>query len=284
MGARGGVIRELEALREAERANPAINPSSLTRWWIAQPARPRVIVLIHGFTNAPPQYDVLAPMLVAAGWDVIVPRIPYHGYTDRMTDAPQYLTQDDFLIAPLRATVLAARLGGAVDAAGISVGATLACWIAQRVRLRTALMVAPAFGLKNTASGLSAAIFAAAGIVPNAFPWWDPFEREGTPPAHGYPRFSTHALAHAMRIGDAIRTSAGHRPFMGARLALAISDAEPIMNNAESRAVCARFAASGVEVRTHVFRGFPKRHDIIEPTLQGQPIDVVYPALIRLLS
>ena len=284
MSARGRVISELEALREAELANPALNPRSLTRWWIAQPPRRRAIVLLHGFTNAPPQYDVLAPMLVAAGWDVIVPRFPYHGYADRMTGAPRYLTRDDFLITPLRAVVLAARLGGSVDAGGISLGATVACWIAQHVRLHTILMVAPAFGLKNTAGPIGSAIFAGVGALPNMFLWWDPFERERTPPAHGYPRFSTHALALAMHIGDEIRTSAGAGRFMATRLALAISDAEPIMNNAESRSVCDRFGAAGVDVRTHVFTGLPKRHDIIEPSLEGQPIDVVYPALIRLLS
>lgn len=284
MGARRAVIRELEELRAAEYANPLINPHSVTRWWIAKPARRRAIVLVHGFTNAPPQYDVLAPMLVEAGWDVIVPRIPYHGYRDRMTDAQQFITHEDFLVAPLRASVLAARLGGAVDMAGISVGATVAAWIAQRVRLRTALMVAPAFGLKKAPDAVGAALFAGVGALPNFFPWWDPFHRERTKPFHAYPRFSTHALAQLMGIGDAVRRTASTGTFLAQGLALALSEGEPIMNNAETLEVCDLFAARGVAVRKEIFTGLPERHDIIEPTLENQPIDIVYPALIRLLA
>ncbi|HEU4333668.1 MAG TPA: hypothetical protein VFT32_04175, partial [Candidatus Eisenbacteria bacterium] len=44
----------------------------------------RAVVLLHGFTNCPKQFDSLAAILYARGFNVYLPRMPRHGLADRM--------------------------------------------------------------------------------------------------------------------------------------------------------------------------------------------------------
>jgi alpha-beta hydrolase superfamily lysophospholipase len=45
--------------------------------------RGRAVVLFHGLTSSPPQFDTFARALHARGHNVIVPRLPRHGDRDR---------------------------------------------------------------------------------------------------------------------------------------------------------------------------------------------------------
>ena len=64
----------LDAILAQERADAAI--AHHTRWWVGDDVAPTAVVLLHGLTNSPPQYDALAPLLHARGHAVIVPRLP----------------------------------------------------------------------------------------------------------------------------------------------------------------------------------------------------------------
>src|SRR5215216_1891309 len=46
-----------------------------------------VIVLLHGFTTCPQQFDELGKQYYQAGCNVLIPRIPHHGLSDRLTNA-----------------------------------------------------------------------------------------------------------------------------------------------------------------------------------------------------
>src|SRR4051812_40778783 len=71
-----------ELLRED---TDAVDPESRSR--LLGPGRrtQRAIVLFHGLTNAPLQFLTLAERFLARDYNVLIPRVPYHGYTDRMT-------------------------------------------------------------------------------------------------------------------------------------------------------------------------------------------------------
>src|SRR5262249_3134879 len=60
---------------------------------------PRAIVLLHGFTNCPKQFDSLAPLLYEAGANVLLPRMAWHGAQDRMTPALARLTASELVHA-----------------------------------------------------------------------------------------------------------------------------------------------------------------------------------------
>jgi pimeloyl-ACP methyl ester carboxylesterase len=269
----------LDATLARERADPRI--AHCTRWWIADDVAPVAVVLLHGLTNSPPQYDALAPLLHARGHAVIVPRLPLHGYGDRMTDALAALRATDLEAAALEAVAIGALCGERVVVAGISIGATLAGWLAARTRIDTGIAFAPFCGLHELYGGLNDALGSALRTLPNAFGWWDPRVKEEQPPSHGYPRFATRALGESLLLSTDIDRAphAAH----ARRAVLVLNANDPVINNAHAHRRFSALREFGVGYERVVLQGLPKMHDVIEPLPQAHT-ELVYPALIDLIE
>jgi pimeloyl-ACP methyl ester carboxylesterase len=269
----------LEATLAAERADPRI--AHYTRWWMGNDVAPTAVVLLHGFSNSPPQYDALAPLLHARGHAVVVPRMPLHGYGDRMTDALANLRASDLEAAALEAVATAALCGERVVVAGISTGATLAGWLAARTRIDLGIAFAPFCGLRELYGGSNDALGAVLRALPNAFGWWDPRVKAKQPPSHGYPRFATRALGESLLISTDI-DRAPHADH-GRRVVVVLNANEPIVNNAHAHRRFSTLRAYGVEYERIVLGDLPKMHDVFEPLPQAH-VELVYPALIDLIE
>ena len=269
----------LDAVLAAERADPQI--AHRTRWWLGDGVAPTSVVLLHGLTNGPPQYDALAPLLHARGHAVIVPRLPLHGYRDRMTDALAALRAYDLEAAALEAVAIGALCGERVVVAGISIGATLAGWLAARTRIDTGIAFAPFCGLHELYGGLNDMLGSVLRTLPNAFGWWDPRVKERQPPAHGYPRFATRALGQSLLLSTDIDRAphAAH----GRRAILVLNANDPVVNNAHAHRRFSALRGYGVEYQRIVLQGLPEMHDVIEPLPQAHT-ELVYPALIDLIE
>ena len=272
----------LGAIVAQERADTALDPERGTRWWIGDEVVPTAVVLLHGLTNSPPQYDRLAPELYARGHAAIVLRMPYHGYRDRMTDAIAALHATDLEAAALQAVVIAALCGERVVVAGISVGATLAGWLAARTRIDAGIAVAPFCGIRELRGGLNDAFGALLRAAPNAFGWWDPRHKEAQPPTHGYPRFATRTLGESLRISTEIAQTL--RGPHGRRAVLVLNANDPVVNNRHAVRRFAALSPLGVEVEHVVLQGLPAIHDILEPAIPQAQTELVYPALIDLIE
>ncbi len=85
----------------------------------------RVIVLLHGLTNCPAQWDSLGRMLFERGANVFIPRLPRHGFAERMTDELARLEARELCGFTDRVLDAAHGLGDSVTVAGLSVGGTL---------------------------------------------------------------------------------------------------------------------------------------------------------------
>jgi pimeloyl-ACP methyl ester carboxylesterase len=269
----------LEGVLAAERADPKV--AHYTRWWVGDDVAPTAVLLLHGLTNSPPQYDALAPLLHARGHAVLVPRLPLHGYRDRMTDALAALRATDLEAAALEWVMLAALCGERVVVAGISIGATLAGWLAARTRIDTGIAFAPFCGLRELYGGLNDALGGMLRTLPNAFGWWDPRAKEDQPPAHGYPRFATRALGESLLLSTDI-DRAPHAVH-GRRAVLVLNANDPVVNNAHAHRRFSALRAFGVEYDRVVLEGLPKMHDVFEPLPQAH-VELVYPALIDLIE
>jgi len=269
----------LEAILARERADT--NIAHYTRWWIRDEVAPTAVLLLHGLTNSPPQYDALAPLLHARGHAVVVPRMPLHGHRDRMTDALAALRATDLEAAALEAVATAALCGNRVVVAGISIGATLAGWLAARTRIDTGIAFAPFCGLKELYGGLNDALGGVLRTLPNAFGWWDPRAKEKQPPAHGYPRFATRALGESLRLSTDIARAP--RAVHGRRAVLVLNANDPVVNNAHAHRRFSTLRGYGVDYERVVLQGLPKMHDVIEPLPQAH-VELVYPALIDLIE
>src|SRR5262245_24301102 len=62
-----------------------VDPASASRLVTPGHRTERVMVLFHGLTNSPRQFEVLTQRFIARGYSIFIPRVPYHGYADRMT-------------------------------------------------------------------------------------------------------------------------------------------------------------------------------------------------------
>jgi alpha-beta hydrolase superfamily lysophospholipase len=272
----------VEAIRAQERADPRIDPRSVTAWWLGEEVAPLAVVLLHGLTNGPLQYEALAPQLAARGHAVLVPRMPFHGYRYRLTTALATLRASDLEAAALRALAIAALCGRSVAIVGISVGATLAGWLAARAALDHAVAVAPFCGLRGLPHNLFEALGVLLRAAPNRFVWWDPRRKEALLPPHAYPRFPTRALGESMLLSTTL--AAPNAQAHARRATLVLNASEPAVSN-----VCAlrRFASlerEGVAVENVVWEGMPPIHDLIEPRILEARTDLVYPRLIGLLE
>jgi alpha-beta hydrolase superfamily lysophospholipase len=78
---------------------PNVNPVCHTRLYTHGRQTERALVLLHGFTNCPRQFDDLGKDFFARGWNVLIPRYPRHGYTDRLNTAIAELPADRWMLA-----------------------------------------------------------------------------------------------------------------------------------------------------------------------------------------
>jgi pimeloyl-ACP methyl ester carboxylesterase len=270
----------LDAIAAEERADARIAHGS--RWWLHDDVVPTAVVLLHGLTNSPPQYDVLAPQLHARGHAVINLRLPYHGYRDRMTDAIAKLRATDLESVALQAVVIGALCGERVVVAGISVGATLAGWLVARTRVDLGVAIAPFSGIRELPAGTNDAFGALLRTAPNAFGWWDPRRKQRQPPSHGYPRFATRALGESLRISSEMERTASLEH--GRRVVLVENANDPVVNNAHAGRRFRALRSCGVGYERVVLHGLPKMHDIIEPAVPQAKPDLVYPRLIEIIE
>src|SRR5437660_4567140 len=108
-----------------------IRPECRTRLIPSGSRTDRVIVLLHGFTNCPKQFERLGEALAGRGYNVLIPRLPWHGEGNLMTTDLSRLTAEELVAAGEDAVDIAHGLGRHVTVVGLSWSAVLAAWLAQ---------------------------------------------------------------------------------------------------------------------------------------------------------
>src|SRR2546430_14902701 len=109
------IARGLQALD-----GPNVNPVCQTRLYEHGRQTERAVVLLHGFTNCPRQFDDLGRRFFERGWNVLIPRYPRHGYSDRLTTAIAELRAEHLMAVADRSLLAASGLGEKVVVAGPS--------------------------------------------------------------------------------------------------------------------------------------------------------------------
>jgi alpha-beta hydrolase superfamily lysophospholipase len=245
----------------------------------------RAYVLFHGLTASPLQFEAFGRLLFDRGANVFIPRLPHHGYGDRMTPALEKLTSAELLEFGETAYERASELADEVCAIGFSVGGLIAAWVGQRRPVRRATAIAPFLGLAWLPRGLTEAAAWLALRVPNRYLWWDPVQRERLLPEHGYPRFPTHAVAVAAQLGADLLRAAGARAPAARDVQIVLNASESAVSNSAARALALAWARSTHQPGVlHRMLGLPASHDIIEPLRYPALVRRVYPALLALVD
>ena len=259
-----------------------------TQWLLHGHPTDRVFVLLHGLCNCPRQYEEFAGMLYAKGYNVLVPRTPFHGLANLMNTEVANLTAEEMVASTLEAVRLARALGKRVTVVGLSINGTTVAWLAQNVEgIDCAVLLDPFLAPMMIPGWTVSAVGRLALRLPNQFLWWDDKQRERLAgPSYAYPRFSTRVVGQVMRLGEIVLQEAEHEPFRSGSI-LVITSAS---DNAASATATASLVSAWKKfrpdaVRTHEFPASERvPHDFIDPNQPDQKVGRVYPVLLRLLE
>ena len=265
---------------------PNVNPVCHTRLYTHGRRTERSLVLLHGFTNCPQQFDALGKQFFEMGWNVLIPRYPRHGYNDRLTNSIAELRLEHLLAVANRAAEAGAGLGERLTVAGLSLGGILTGHLAEtRDGIERAVLIAPMFGLRPVPALGLRAITQLAYILPNFYIWWNGQLKDKVGPSHGYPRFSTKAYAALFEAGSGVFKAARSAAPKAGSIAVITNAAEPRLDNRFTYKLVDLWRAHGANVS---FFEFPADehlpHDLIDPSNPDQNTERVYPVVVKTIS
>jgi carboxylesterase len=244
---------------------------------------PRVVILVHGFTNSPRQFRELGRLLYDRGYNVLIPRLPEHGLRGGDVGALKTITAERYRDYADQAVDAARGLGDSVLVVGLSAGADVAVWIAQhRPDVTRVVAIAPAVSLARVPTLLDAPVMNLMMRVPNlTF-----HQKPDTLRPHAYFGVSTRALGQTLRFGAIVMNDVERSGPAVHDLAIVLNgndhtiDAAPPLRMAE-------LWRDRDKVRTVVYRfdaGLRLPHDVIDVSQRCGLPDVVYPVVIALLE
>lgn len=226
----------------------------------------RSTVLFHGMSASPHQFIDVARALHERGHNVFVPRLPRHGYGDRLSDALAAMSARQLKACALDSLQVARGLGERVCVSGFSLGGLLAAYLGQFHRVQRVVAVAPFMGVSFVPNAFGQRLSDWVLARPNRFLWWDPIVRERQLPAHGYPRYASHAVAHGLALAHEVLQDAYRHAPKAEELVVAINVREPAVSNSAIMALVNQWNVhTNGAVRVHRFTDLPIAHDIIEP-------------------
>jgi alpha-beta hydrolase superfamily lysophospholipase len=274
-------------------ANPSNVASTTPPGFISNPSillthgapADKAFVLLHGLTASPEQFSELGRLLYARGANVLIPRLPHHGYSDRLTTALEALTAEELERFAHDAVHQAWGLGKRTIVAGFSVGGLLASWIAQQHPVDRAVCIAPFLGVNGMPFRAGPRAARLLLRMPNRFLWWHPLRRERLMPEHGYPRYPTHAVAQALRLAQLLFEAADQRAPRAREIAMVLNASETTVSNRNARRLAAMWEARVPgSVELELLDGLPPSHDIIEPLRMPAVVAKIYPRLVDLID
>jgi len=265
---------------------PNVNPACHTRLYTHGDRTERALVLLHGFTNCPQQFDALGKHFYELGWNVLIPRYPRHGYSDRLTTSIAELRSEQLIAVANRAAEAGAGLGQRVTVAGLSLGGILAGHLAQtHDDVDRAVLIAPMLGLRPIPGWALKAMTGLAIVLPNFYIWWNRRLKDKIGPQHGYPRFATRAYAALFETGSALQRAARTTAPRAPHIDVITNAAEPRLDNRFTYQLVEDWRRHGATVGTFEFPVSDHLpHDLIDPANPQQNTELVYPVVIKTIA
>jgi pimeloyl-ACP methyl ester carboxylesterase len=169
----------------------------------------KAIIFVHGYPSCPSPFKEIAARFYDRGYNVLAMTMPYHGLADRMNTEHAKLRAEDFVRYADEVVDIARGLGNRVTMVGLSCGALVTGWAAQRrPDVDRAVLISPGFGFKAIPRTLTPLVAWAWRVLPNSYIWDDPEKKADSPRFENYLRLSTRALGQILRLSRTIQASA----------------------------------------------------------------------------
>ena len=242
----------------------------------------RVVVLLHGFTNSPKQFALLAQQLYAQGDNVYVPRLPRHAERGGTAATFAAMTAAELRDAADSAVDIATGLGDTVVVLGLSAGGTMASWIAQnRPEPRRVVIVAPMIAIARVPRFLDRAVMSLAVRMPNVT-HKDPLDSFAPDREEGW---TTRAVGQILRLGLAVQRAAKRTAPVTRDVSILLNAHDQTISADATLQLALQWSSHGAVV--HAYRlsdSLALPHDVIDPRQHVRRPDVVYPVLVALLN
>lgn len=245
----------------------------------------KVLVVFHGYTNCPKQFEQLGQMFYDRGFNVYIPRIPHHGLSNRLTTDLSNLTAEELVIFSDESVDIAQGLGDKVYVTGISAGGVMAAWAGQFRRVEKVIPIAPIFFysyLKIIATPLTNLAL----ILPDKYRFWSDEQVDRSKgPQYAYPRYSQKAIGQVFLLGQSVFNNAKTNiPKTKSAVFITIEDDKAI-NSELPKDLLKLWKEHGIDVSSFEFtKEETPIHDIIDPNQEEQRVDYIYPILIDLID
>ncbi len=275
----------LEALQRNE--EQVVPPECRTIFLSHEEQTEQAVLCLHGMGNCPQQFQTLSLTFYELGYNVVTPRLPYHGLRPGESPNLADLTAED-LAAHADAVVDIGRgLGRRVTLVGFSVGGVMAAWAAQqRADIDQAVMIAPFFSHRVISDGLNQWITRLILRLPNLLLWRPPWAKVGggSHPVHALP--ASHTLGEVVRLGLHTQALATHTPPQAEQVTMLLNPRDPVVNNRVAKALGQRWRQQGYNrLEIHdLNKAWPLSHDIIDPIVKPQNATLIHPLLTQLVS
>ena len=128
------------------------------------------------------------------------------------------------------------RPGRTGDGRGFSLGGLLAAYLGQREQVHRIVAISPFLGISFLPNPLAAANRAMGAAAAKPFLLVGSVLRERQLPEHGYPRFSSHAVAHGLTLAhDLMERRSATTPQRADERVLVINPRDSAVNNGDRR-------------------------------------------------
>lgn len=241
-----------------------------------------VVVLIHGLSNSPRQFQEMGEELYASGYNVYIPLMPYHGVNAHDVSELGNINTGELVGYADESVDIAVGLGDEVVVAGLSGGGSVAAWVAQnRADVSKVVLIAPLIGIKQLPSYgnyLFINLFSRLPGVDFASPS-EPVRE------HVYRGQSSRGVAEYLRLARGVRRQAGDTTVAVKDIAIIINGNDDQVNNGMISKLGEEWRGAGATVATHEFPaslGLP--HDVIDVTNVKDKRDISYPVVIAAIE
>jgi carboxylesterase len=250
-----------------------------TRFYTHGEKTDKAVVLIHGLSNSPRQFQEMGEELYETGYNVYIPLMPYHGLNSHEVSELSHITVSDLVGYADQSIDIAAGLGDEVVVAGLSGGGSVVAWIAQnREDVDRTVLIAPLIGIKQL-PGFTNNFFT---NIFSRLPGMDFTSASEPYREHVYRGQSSRGVAEYMLLARGVRSQADDNPSAVKDIVIIINANDDQVNNGMTNNLAEKWQEFGATITTYEFPqslGLP--HDVIDVSNEEADPDTTYPVIIE---